>query len=115
MAVGRSKVQNWPNLTPPNHVLARHSDPADPIWTKSGIDILLDPRNKPAEEFFHLSQNPRWPPAVKDPNSAKFDPANHISAQHSNRAHPIMTRCGIDILLDPRNKPAVQLFISSKI
>ena len=35
-----------------NHVLARHLDPVCLIWTKFGMDILVDPRNKPAEEFF---------------------------------------------------------------
>ena len=79
------------------------------------MDILLDTRNKPTDEFFHFYQNPRWPPAVKGPKSAKFDPANHISALHSDPAIPIWTKCGIDILLDPRNKPAEQFFIYRKI
>ena len=29
-----------------------NSDPVHPIRTIFGMDILLDPRNKPAEEFF---------------------------------------------------------------
>ena len=27
-------------------------DPVHLIWTKFGMDIQLDPRNKPSEEFF---------------------------------------------------------------
>ena len=34
-----------------NHILAWHLDPVHLIWTKFGMDILLDPRNKPVEEF----------------------------------------------------------------
>ena len=79
------------------------------------MDILLDTRNKPTDEFFHFYQNPRWPPAVKGPKSAKFDPANHISPLHSDPAIPIWTKCGIDILVDPRNKPAEETFIFIKI
>ena len=47
----------------------------------------------------------------KGPKSAKFDPANHIS----DPAHPIWTKCGMDIPLDPRNKAAEQFFIYRKI
>ncbi len=66
------------------------------------MDIQLDPRNKPAD----FSQNPRWLTAVKSPKSVKFDPTNHISAPHLDPAHPIWTIFGMDILLDPRDKPA---------
>ena len=97
--------------TPQNECFWNNSDPADPIWTESGMDILLDTRNKPVDEFF----NPRWPPAIKGPKLAKFDPANHISARHPDPALPIWTKCGIDILLDPRNKPAKQFFIYRQI
>ena len=35
-----------------NHILAWYLDPVHLIWTKFGMDILLDPRNKPVKEFF---------------------------------------------------------------
>jgi len=35
-----------------NHILAWHLDPVLLIWIKFGMDILVDPRNKPMEEFF---------------------------------------------------------------
>ena len=35
-----------------NHVLACHSDPAGPMWTKIGTVKQLDPGNKPVTEFF---------------------------------------------------------------
>ena len=35
-----------------NYISALHLNPIHSIWTKYGMDILLDHRNKPAEEFF---------------------------------------------------------------
>ena len=32
--------------------MAWHLDPVHLIWTKFGMDILVDPRNKPVEGFF---------------------------------------------------------------
>ena len=37
---------------PTDYISAQHLDPVCPIWSKFGMDILLDHRNKPAEEFF---------------------------------------------------------------
>ena len=34
-----------------NHIFLNNSDPVHPIWTKLGMDILLDIRNKPVGEF----------------------------------------------------------------
>ena len=79
------------------------------------MDILLDTKNKPTDEFFHFYQNPRWPPAVKGSKSAKFDPANHISARHLDPVLSIRTKCSIDILLNPRNKPAKEFFFYRQI
>ena len=63
------------------------------------MDILLD------------LENPRWPPAVEGPKSAKFDPTNHNFARHLDQVHLIWT---MEILLDPRNKPADFLSFFSK-
>ena len=38
--------------TQQNECFCNNLDPAHLIWTKFGMDIQLDPRNKPAEEFF---------------------------------------------------------------
>ena len=35
----------------------------------------------------------------------KFDPTKHISAQHRNPVHLILTKFGRNILLGPRNEP----------
>ena len=43
---------------------------------------------------FLFFSNPRRPPEVKGPKSAKFDPTNHISAQHLDPVHPIWTKFG---------------------
>ena len=40
------------SFDPTNHIWARHMDPIHQIWTKFGMDIPLDPRNKPVEAFF---------------------------------------------------------------
>ena len=42
---GRERAQQ-------NECFCNNLDPAHLIWTKFGMDILLDPRNKPAEEIF---------------------------------------------------------------
>ena len=39
-------------MTPQNECFWNNSNPVHLIWTKFGMDILLDPRDKPAEEFF---------------------------------------------------------------
>ena len=36
---------------PKNHISARHLDPVHPAQTKFCMDIQLNPRNKPVEEF----------------------------------------------------------------
>ena len=50
-------------------------------------------------------QNPSWPLEVKGPKSTKFDSTNHISAWHLDPVHPIWTKFGMGIILDPTNKP----------
>ena len=60
-------------------------------------------------------KNPRWPSAVKGPKTASFDPTNHVTAPHFDPVHRIQTKFGMDILLDPRNKPAEEFFIFIKI
>ena len=83
-----------------------NSDPVHPIWTIFGMDILLDPRNKPAEEFFIFLIVQDGRRRSKCPKLVKFDPTNHISAPHLDPVHPIWTIFDMDILLDPTNNPA---------
>ena len=69
--------------------ICNNLDSVHRIQTKFGMDILLDPRNKPAKEFFHFFQNPRWPPAVKNFRRVilfqcfcnNFDPVNRIQTK----------------------------------
>ena len=35
-----------------NHILAWHLDPVHLLWTEFGMDIQVDPRNKPVGDFF---------------------------------------------------------------
>ena len=74
------------------------------------MDIQLDSRNKPAEEFFIFLkiQDGRLRPKV-------LNRPNFISARHLDLDHPIRTIFGMDILLDPKNKPVEEFFIFLKI
>ena len=67
-------------MDPQNERFWKNSDLVHLIWTQFGMDILIDPRNKPAEEFFIFLkiQDGRQRSNVK--KSAKFNPTNHISA-----------------------------------
>ena len=73
------------------------------------MDVLLDPRNKPAEEFFIFLkiQDSRLQPKVQNR-------PNYISARHLEPVHQMQTKFGMDILLDPRNRPAEEFFIFLK-
>ena len=55
------------NRTPQNDCFWNNSDPVHLIWTTFGMDILIDPRNKPAEEFviFLKIQDGRWRTKLK--------------------------------------------------
>ena len=86
-------------------------DPVHRIQTKFGMDILLDPRNKPAEEFFIFLKIQDGRRRSKVQNR----PKNHIFCNNLDPVHWIQTKFGMDILLDPRNKPAKEFFIFLKI
>ena len=61
----RSKIdQIWPT----NHILARHLVPVHQIWTKFCMNILLDPLNKPAQQFliYRKIQDGRWGSKVQN-------------------------------------------------
>ena len=144
-------------------------DPVHRIQTKFGMDILLDPRNKPAEEFFIFLKIQDGRRRSKVQNRPNFTPqitfwliiwiwfirfgqylawTYHLTLETSLRknfsffskskmaaggqkfatrytyecfcnnldpVHRIPTKFGMDILLDPRNKPAEEFFIFLKI
>ena len=67
------------NFDPTNYISARHLDPVHSIWTKFGMVIQNDPRNKPVEEFFIFLK-------IQDarrPGGQKLN-LNKISAQKSH-------------------------------
>ena len=39
-----------------NHFLAWQLDPVHPIWTKNGMDMVFDPKNKPTEDLLIFSK-----------------------------------------------------------
>ena len=45
----------------------------------------------------------------------KFDPTSQISARHLDLVNQIRTKFGMNIELDPSNKPAQEFFIYRKI
>ena len=48
-------------------------------------------------------------------NTTKFEPTNHISARYLDIFHQILTKFGMAILLDPKNKSAQEFLIYRKI
>ena len=50
-----------------------------------------------------------------DIGRTEFDPTNHISAWHLNPLHPIWTKFGMNILIDPENNPVKEFLIFLKI
>ena len=54
-----------------NHISAQQMSPVHLIWTKIGMDILLDPSNKPAQEFLiyrKIQDGPRGSKVQNRPN-----------------------------------------------
>ena len=102
---------------PRNHISARHLDLVHEIWTNFGMNIVLDPSNKPEQELFIYRKIPDgcWPMGVKGPKSTKYDTKNHILARHLDLVCQIWMKYGMDILLDPSNKPAQEFLIHRKI
>ena len=92
--------------------ICNNLDSVHRIQTKFGMDILLDPRNKPAKEFFHFFQNPRWPPAVKNFRRVILF---QCFCNNFNPVNRIQTKFVMNILLHPRNNPAEEFFIFLKI
>jgi hypothetical protein len=47
----RGQRSKFDQISLRNHVLACHSDPLSPVWTKIGMNKRLDPTNKPIKAF----------------------------------------------------------------
>ena len=88
-----------------NYILAWHLNPVHTIWTKFDLGILHDTRSKPGDKFFIFLKIQDGRRQSKVQKSTQFDPTNHILAWHLDTIHPILTKYGIDILLDHMNKP----------
>ena len=114
MAAGgqRSKIdQIWAHKSHFGLILGYISSDFDKIWHGH----TTWPLKQVCARISHLSQNSRCLPGVKGPKSTKFDPTNHILARHLVPVRLIWTNFGMDILLDPSNKPAQKIFIYRKI
>ena len=92
---------------PTNHFSAWHLNPVHLIWTKFGMDILLDHKNKSAQEFLinRKIQDGRHS-GVKCPKLTKFDPTItfRLGIWYMDLVHQIWTKFGMNILLDSSNK-----------
>ena len=98
-----SNVQNRPNLT------AQIT-----FWLSIWISFIRYGQNLPWTQFliqqtsmrkdYQLVQNPRWPLESKVQKSTRFVPTSHISARHLDVFHQILTKFGMDILLDPNKQ-----------
>ena len=70
--------------------------------------MLLDLNKQAYGIIFDVSQNSRWRPSVKGLKSSKFDPAFRSSSSD-------LTKIGMDMVFDPKNKPTEEFFIFLKI
>ena len=87
-----------------NHILACHSDPTSPIWTKIGTTKQLDPKNKPVTAFLKFLKID----LTRRGQRSKFDQIslrNHVLACRSDPVGPMWTKIGTSKRLDPTNKP----------
>ena len=104
--VQKSKIgQIWPHKS--GSAFGSRSSDLDKFWHGH----TTWPFKQACERIFHLSQNPRWPPGDKGQKSTEFEPTNHISAQYLDIFHQILTKFGMAILLDPKDKSAREFLI----
>ena len=101
-AGGQSSELNhiWPHKSHFGSAFGSCSSDLDKIWHEH----TTCPFKKACAGISHLMQNPRWPPGVKGPKLTEFDPRNHISVRHLDLVYQILTKLGMNILLDHTNK-----------
>ena len=97
------------------HIFCNNLDPAYRIQTKFGMDILLDPWNKPANEFFIFLKIQDDHGRSKVQNRPNFTPQITFFCNNLDLVHRIQTKFGMDILLHSRNKHAEEFFIFLKV
>ena len=108
------KICDFTKFDPANYISARHLNLVHPIWTKFGMDIQVDHRNKAAEEFLiflKIQDGHRRSKIEFRQNLLK----NRISAWQMDPVHPIWTKFGRKILLNPRNKLTEEFLTYRKI
>ena len=88
------------------HIFCNNLDPVHRIQTKFGMDILLDPRNKPAEEFLLFSKSKMAAGGQKFATRYTYE----CFCNNLDPVHRIQTKFSMDILLDPRNKLVEEFF-----
>ena len=99
------KLWDLTKFDPTNYISARHLNLIHPIWTIFGMDILVDPRNKAAEDGRRRSKIEFLQNLLK----------NHISAWQMDPVHLIWTKFGRKILLNSRNKLTEEFLTYRKI
>ena len=85
-------------------------DPVHPILTKFGMNILIDPRNKPADEFLIFLELQHGGLPSKVQNRPNLTPQINISARHLDPVHLIWTKIGMVILIDISDKRVEAFF-----
>ena len=104
----RSKIdQIWLHKSHFGSAFRCCSSDLDKIWHEH----TSWPYKQVCARIYQLRQNPRWPPEVKGPKLNKFDSTNHSLARHLDLVHQIWTKFGMNILLDPTNKPVEEFLI----
>jgi hypothetical protein len=106
----RSKLdQIWPHKSHFGSAFESRSSDLDTIWHEHTYCPYKV--KQVCARIYRLGQNQRWPLEAKGLKSTKFDSKNHISGRHLDPVHPIWTKFGMDILLDPKNKPVQEFLI----
>ena len=108
------KICDFTKFDPTNYISARHLNPVHPIWTKFGMNIKVDHRNKAAGEFsifLEIQDGCRRSKIEFRQNLLK----NRISAWQMEPVHQIWTKFGRIILPTPRNKLTEEFLTYPKI
>ena len=84
-------VKNWTltNFRLKNYIWARQTNSVHLIWTKIGMDMILDPKNKSVKEFdfFFKIQDGCWGSKIE--LGEFFGKKNYILARQMDPVHPV--------------------------
>lgn len=116
--IGQSpKIRNQPNLNTKItfwHGIWIPLIQFDKIWHGHWLLLKLNPETSPQKNWSFIPKS-KMAAAVKRQKSVKFDPTKHFLALHLDPVHPIWTKFGIGVLLDPRNRPVQEYLVYCKI